>query len=160
MTSIKRRKFSRKERESIAETTDGRCVYCAEPLAEGWHVEHVEPLCRGGTHSRENLRAACRDCNSRKGGRAFKGWLLARLAEWQKVARAQEVIDLRKRVQELESLDAEARIARAEGDAEARIARAEQDRARAMRQVKRLHDEWSAGRSPLVIIGPRTKSVA
>ena len=149
MTSIKRRKFSRKERESIAQATDYRCVYCAQPLVEGWHVEHVEPLCRGGTHSRDNLRAACRDCNSRKGGRAFKGWLLARLAEWQKVARAQEVIDLRKRVQELESLDAESRIARAE-----------QDRARAMRQVKRLHDEWNAGRRPLVIIGPRTKSVA
>jgi 5-methylcytosine-specific restriction endonuclease McrA len=31
------------------------------------HVDHVVPLARGGTHTRDNLATACPSCNISKG---------------------------------------------------------------------------------------------
>jgi 5-methylcytosine-specific restriction endonuclease McrA len=44
----------------------GRCQYC-ERTAE--NLDHVVPRSRGGTHTWENVVAACRSCNNRKGDR-------------------------------------------------------------------------------------------
>lgn len=44
------------------------CVYCKRddvPLT----VDHVVPLSKGGLHVRENVVAACKSCNSKKGNR-------------------------------------------------------------------------------------------
>lgn len=44
------------------------CVYCGRsdvPMT----VDHVVPLSKGGKHERENVVAACKSCNSRKGPR-------------------------------------------------------------------------------------------
>lgn len=46
------------------------CRYCGRqsdvvPL----HVDHVIPVCRGGTNDDENLITSCQDCNLGKGGR-------------------------------------------------------------------------------------------
>lgn len=35
-------------------------------------ADHVLPVARGGTHERQNLVAACRSCNSRRGGQLRK----------------------------------------------------------------------------------------
>lgn len=40
-----------------------RCQYCGSPAE---NVDHVVPRSRGGTHSWENVVAACRPCNARK----------------------------------------------------------------------------------------------
>lgn len=44
-----------------------RCAYCLRrgPL----EIEHVEPLIRGGKHTRSNVVPACRRCNTRKNKR-------------------------------------------------------------------------------------------
>ena len=42
------------------------CQYCAG-VAE--NLDHVLPRCRGGAHTWENVVAACRPCNTRKGDR-------------------------------------------------------------------------------------------
>jgi len=42
------------------------CQYCAG-AAE--NLDHVMPRCRGGAHTWENVVAACRPCNARKGDR-------------------------------------------------------------------------------------------
>ena len=42
------------------------CQYCAD-RAE--NLDHVIPRSRGGTHTWENVVAACRSCNSKKGNR-------------------------------------------------------------------------------------------
>ena len=49
------------------ELLGGVCAYCgaAGPLT----LDHVVPLVRGGAHRIENLVAACKACNSRKGAR-------------------------------------------------------------------------------------------
>lgn len=40
-----------------------RCQYCGQPAED---VDHVVPRSRGGTHTWENVVAACRRCNGRK----------------------------------------------------------------------------------------------
>ena len=45
-----------------------RCQYCGRADKE-LTLDHVMPRHRGGPHAWENLVAACRSCNHRKGGR-------------------------------------------------------------------------------------------
>jgi len=45
----------------------GVCAYCGEHGR--LTLDHVVPLARGGAHRIENLVAACKPCNSRKGAR-------------------------------------------------------------------------------------------
>ena len=40
-----------------------RCQYCG---AAAENIDHVVPRSRGGTHTWENVVAACRPCNTRK----------------------------------------------------------------------------------------------
>lgn len=44
-----------------------RCAYCRQgkPLTQ----DHVIPLSKGGSHTKENVVPACRSCNGRKGNR-------------------------------------------------------------------------------------------
>ena len=44
------------------------CQYCGRQMAH-MTVDHVIPRHRGGSHSWDNLVAACPSCNRRKGGR-------------------------------------------------------------------------------------------
>lgn len=56
-------------RERIFERDAWRCVYCGLVFpAEELTVDHVQPRMRGGDASEGNLVAACRGCNTRKGG--------------------------------------------------------------------------------------------
>jgi 5-methylcytosine-specific restriction endonuclease McrA len=43
-----------------------RCQYCGDGAE---NLDHVVPRSRGGTHTWENVVAACRTCNTRKGNR-------------------------------------------------------------------------------------------
>ena len=52
----------------------GRCAYCETPLKRGYHLDHVVPLVRGGSHSIGNLVPACQPCNSSKGPRTVVEW--------------------------------------------------------------------------------------
>jgi hypothetical protein len=44
-----------------------RCIYCGEkkPLTH----EHIVPLSRGGSFTKENILPACKNCNSKRGNR-------------------------------------------------------------------------------------------
>lgn len=53
-------------RRSIFLRDDHRCQYCHR-AAE--NIDHVVPRSQGGTHTWENVVAACRRCNTKKGGR-------------------------------------------------------------------------------------------
>ena len=54
-----------------------RCQYCSRPAE---NIDHVVPRSRGGTHTWDNVVAACRTCNSRKEDRllAETGFALRR----------------------------------------------------------------------------------
>lgn len=56
-------------RRAVFVRDGGRCQYCNN-AAES--IDHVVPRSRGGTHTWENVVAACRPCNSRKRDRLLE----------------------------------------------------------------------------------------
>ncbi len=50
-------------RRAVMVRDEHRCQYCG---ARAESIDHVVPRSRGGTHSWDNVVAACRPCNSRK----------------------------------------------------------------------------------------------
>jgi 5-methylcytosine-specific restriction endonuclease McrA len=45
----------------------GRCYYCGKSVPpDKLTMDHVVPLSRGGKSARNNLVAACKECNNRK----------------------------------------------------------------------------------------------
>lgn len=56
-------------RRAIFARDDGKCQYCGSPAE---NIDHVVPRSRGGEHRWENVVAACRRCNTRKGNRSLE----------------------------------------------------------------------------------------
>lgn len=57
--------FTVEEWREVLEEFNHSCAYCLRtdrPLQQ----EHMQPLIRGGSHTRANIVPACRDCNFRK----------------------------------------------------------------------------------------------
>lgn len=42
------------------------CYWCGIKCANGFHIDHYEPLAKGGFHELDNLVIACETCNVRK----------------------------------------------------------------------------------------------
>lgn len=60
-------------RARIYERDAGACQYCGD--TEGpFHVDHIEPLSRGGSHDDDNLCLACRTCNLSKKDSTVEEW--------------------------------------------------------------------------------------
>lgn len=55
----------RRLRTTILNRDHHTCAYCGQPATE---VDHITPIRLGGTSTPDNLTAACRTCNRRKGG--------------------------------------------------------------------------------------------
>ena len=51
-------------RRTVFARDNNRCQYCAAPAE---NIDHVIPRSRGGEHVWDNVVAACRSCNARKG---------------------------------------------------------------------------------------------
>ncbi len=54
------------------------CAYCGKLATT---TDHIVPRCNGGSHSWENVVAACTRCNGKKGAKTVKemGWVLHRV---------------------------------------------------------------------------------
>ena len=52
----------------MMERQGGRCnaPRCGADLAEGYHLDHVIPLAKGGTHEPANVQLLCPACNLQK----------------------------------------------------------------------------------------------
>ena len=44
----------------------GRCINCTKPLKNKYHIDHIQPVARGGTNHQWNLQLLCPSCNCRK----------------------------------------------------------------------------------------------
>lgn len=43
-----------------------KCACCAASIENGHHVDHIEPLSKGGSNDRSNLQLLCKPCNGKK----------------------------------------------------------------------------------------------
>lgn len=46
---------------------NGRCFWCGADTGSSYHIDHLIPLCRGGTNAEENMVVSCQRCNDSKG---------------------------------------------------------------------------------------------
>lgn len=71
----KRIALTNSAREAVYARDGGTCVYCRMFLdRNGGHVDHVVPVCQGGTNDLDNLVLACSACNLQKAGRTVSQW--------------------------------------------------------------------------------------
>lgn len=69
-----RRSDAPQKTQRIFDKSNGRCHWCAVELTTAWsegatnffHVDHLLPVCDGGTNDEGNLVAACADCNHKR----------------------------------------------------------------------------------------------
>lgn len=55
--------------EALWDLQKGRCVVCLKRLGTKFHVDHNDPLAKGGSNGRSNLRLLHPKCNLEKGAR-------------------------------------------------------------------------------------------
>jgi 5-methylcytosine-specific restriction endonuclease McrA len=53
----------------LMEAQRGRCAYCGCDIRSAYHVDHVVPLSKGGTHEAHNVQLLCASCNLHKSAR-------------------------------------------------------------------------------------------
>ncbi len=61
-----RKTFSKGTRDHVRSKFNGCCAYCGAQLGDRWHVDHKNPISRGGEDTTENLMPACGPCNNAK----------------------------------------------------------------------------------------------
>lgn len=44
----------------------GKCPVCKTSINDGYHIDHVMPLARGGSNDKLNLQLLCQPCNNQK----------------------------------------------------------------------------------------------
>jgi 5-methylcytosine-specific restriction endonuclease McrA len=64
----------------ILDAQDNRCYYCDEVLDQTYHVDHKQPVSRGGSNWPENLACTCQSCNLSKGAQTESEFVLRQFA--------------------------------------------------------------------------------
>lgn len=61
------------DREEIFKRDSGHCQICTKELDKtaknGWHLDHIMPISKGGNHSMANVQVLCPSCNISKGAK-------------------------------------------------------------------------------------------
>jgi len=66
-----------KKRKAIYIRDDLKCVYCSASIEETTlTLDHLLPQELGGNNSASNLVTACKSCNSAKGNKSFKQFII------------------------------------------------------------------------------------
>jgi len=60
--------YKKATRKKVLDKTGGYCAYCGKRIFDySFHIDHIIPVCQGGSNELENLIPACIRCNLRKG---------------------------------------------------------------------------------------------
>ncbi len=62
-------KLSAAALKEILELQRHRCAICRCSVRGGYHIDHINPIARGGTHDRRNIQILCPACNMSKGAK-------------------------------------------------------------------------------------------
>jgi 5-methylcytosine-specific restriction endonuclease McrA len=68
--------------------TYGRCAYCGKPIIDEKHgatFDHILPLSKKGTTSKDNLFLCCFDCNQEKGSLSLEDYRQKKMLSLQKL---------------------------------------------------------------------------
>lgn len=72
--------FSRADVVSKFDSQGGLCVYCGVDLmVSKYHIDHINPLIRGGSNRPDNIQLLCPTCNVSKGKKTHEEYLQYRL---------------------------------------------------------------------------------
>lgn len=80
-----KRKTPKNKQDSTSKTTNWLlnepklCVYCGKPCHTDYHLDHITPLSKGGTHTVDNFAIACPFCNISKGAKTLIIWMAQRI---------------------------------------------------------------------------------
>ncbi len=58
--------FTKADIRDLYVSQGARCYYCSTNIEEGYEIEHMTPISRGGTNGPENICLACALCNHTK----------------------------------------------------------------------------------------------
>lgn len=67
----KRYTFRKKTLQEMYKEQDEKCAYCFIDLNHNYDIEHIKPLCVGGTNTKNNICLSCNRCNSLAGSKYF-----------------------------------------------------------------------------------------
>lgn len=67
--------LSTKDFKSWVDSQEKVCKYCSTCCKDNYHIDHMNPLSRGGLHSLDNLAIACPTCNLTKSNKPLDVWL-------------------------------------------------------------------------------------
>lgn len=73
------RGFTKAQWNKLLDRCGNICAYCR--IAPASSIDHFVPLSGGGKHDFSNLIPACRSCNSLKGEKDPRTWILERFGE-------------------------------------------------------------------------------
>lgn len=59
-------KHTKKDIDFLFLKQKAKCAVCTEGIKNGFHVDHISPLARGGTNWPKNLQLLCQRCNNQK----------------------------------------------------------------------------------------------
>ncbi len=66
--AAKRKGISHRLRFEVMRRDFFQCVYCGrKPPSVELHLDHIQPVAKGGETIAQNLRTSCHDCNAGKG---------------------------------------------------------------------------------------------
>lgn len=67
-----RKSLTKRTRFVVFKRDDFTCQYCGRKAPDVvLHVDHIDPVCNGGSNRMGNLVTSCQDCNLGKGGESF-----------------------------------------------------------------------------------------
>ena len=62
----KRKPISQRIRSLVASKQEWKCNHCKQLLPPNFEIDHILPVCAGGTNNLEGLQALCRNCHGVK----------------------------------------------------------------------------------------------